>query len=100
MFISSPGKRVKPIMLENPTLTFTSLSTDTCRVPKVMRNVTNDCHKFANIIYEEHRDFGIGWDESLAGKRPYNLKEYRYRTSGSLDSYPFWGDIAWYGGGG
>jgi len=73
---------------------------NTCRVPKVMKNVTRDCHKFANIIYEENRDFGLGWDPTLATKRPFNLKEYRYRSASSLDSYPFWGDISWYGGGG
>ena len=73
---------------------------DTCRVPKVMRNITRECHKFGNLLYEEGRDFGLGWNASLAKRRPFNLKEYQHRSASSLDSYPFWGDLGWYGGGG
>ncbi|KAF0300768.1 Polycystic kidney disease protein 1-like 2 [Amphibalanus amphitrite] len=73
---------------------------NTCRVPKVMRNLTRECHKFSNLLYEESGDFGLGWNASLAHRRPFNLKEYRHRSASSLDSYPFWGDLGWYGGGG
>ena len=81
-------------------LTFTMCIPDTCRVPKAMRNITRECHKFSNLLYEESADFGLGWNASLAKTRPFNLKEYRYRSASSLDSYPFWGDLGWYGGGG
>ncbi|XP_037093243.1 uncharacterized protein LOC119113030 [Pollicipes pollicipes] len=61
------------------------LSYDTCRVPKVMRNITRECHKFGSLLYEEKRDFGLGWDETLATRRPFNLKENKRTRAVSVE---------------
>ena len=73
------------------------LAADVCEVEQEFARSGQPCHAKYSLRNEEDSNHGVGWGQ-LDGN--VSLPEYTYRTSDELNSYPFWGNHAVYGGGG
>nr|XP_027212361.1 polycystic kidney disease 2-like 2 protein [Penaeus vannamei] len=86
------------LLLGYATLRQVRIEEKTCKVPKQIRSVTNECRDKSSVVDEEKRDFDVGWRPLPEKKRPQ--EEYKYRGALELDGVPFWGSLDVYGAGG
>ncbi|XP_063604126.1 uncharacterized protein LOC134779789 [Penaeus indicus] len=86
------------LLLGYATLRQVRIEEKTCKVPKQIRSVTNECRDKSSIVDEEKRDFDVGWKPLPERKRPQ--EEYTYRGALELEGVPFWGSVDVYGAGG
>ncbi|CAH1793770.1 unnamed protein product [Owenia fusiformis] len=68
-----------------------------CPTQNVVAHLVSECNTEYSIFNEDEDDYGIGWAPANGTN---NKTEYKYMTSGELDTYPIWGKLAMYGGGG
>ncbi|GFY37072.1 polycystin-2 [Trichonephila inaurata madagascariensis] len=82
-----------------PVLRQVRARTDSCTVPEVMEDIIPECAGYGNMINENGRYYSKSWSTNLtiASKIP---PEYKYMTASTLNGFPFWGQLDWYGGGG
>ncbi|GFU55993.1 polycystin-2 [Trichonephila clavipes] len=64
-----------------------------------MEDIIPECAGYGNMINENGRYYSKSWSTNLtiASKIP---PEYKYMTASTLNGFPFWGQLDWYGGGG
>lgn len=63
--------------------------------------VITECNIGYDMTKQEEDDFDIGWKRRQANSTANDTAEwYIYRTAEYLDSYPYWGQLALYSGGG
>ncbi|KAK3877407.1 hypothetical protein Pcinc_017874, partial [Petrolisthes cinctipes] len=76
---------------------------NTCQVPGKLRQFTENCASYTNLINEDGTDYCSQWSHP----NPYtynttscNIPEFKYTTASQLESLAMWGQRDWYGGGG
>nr|KAG5710401.1 hypothetical protein BaRGS_022219 [Batillaria attramentaria] len=74
----------------------------------MMTEIVKECNTAYSVFDQEEDDFDIGWKQrtvnstvnSTAEWYKYVFQYYCYMSADELDSYPYWGQLAVYGGGG
>ncbi|CAL1543663.1 unnamed protein product [Lymnaea stagnalis] len=96
-YINDKSSRI----LGHATLRQLRIKPDKCTVPDIMETVIKECNVEYTIADQEERDFSEGWGKFNATEQDTSLKtEYMWSTEDSLNSYPYWGIISIYSGGG
>ncbi|KAK7505245.1 hypothetical protein BaRGS_00003407 [Batillaria attramentaria] len=72
-----------------------------CKVVKPMVGVVEECNTDYEYLNQEEGTFDLGWQPRTTTSTANDTAEwYRYTSSDELDSYPYWGELALYAGGG
>ncbi|GFN94979.1 polycystic kidney disease protein 1-like 2 [Plakobranchus ocellatus] len=70
-----------------------------CQVPSYFHDILSECNELFTKDGEERRSFGESW-EQLENFELTNRTEYTWTAADSLNSYPYWGQLGVYSGGG
>lgn len=65
-----------------------------------MEDVVSECAGFGNMINEDGLIYQKYWNRNNISIESLIPPEYKYLTASQLNSFPFWGQLDWYGGGG
>ncbi|XP_072452062.1 polycystin-1-like protein 2 [Chiloscyllium punctatum] len=71
-----------------------------CRVPKKLRSSIKECHALYSLDNEDLSDYGLQWNASVSLNSSDLDYVWQYRSQSELRSYPIWGKLAMYRGGG
>uniref|UniRef100_A0A3P8WV19 Polycystic kidney disease 1 like 2a n=1 Tax=Cynoglossus semilaevis TaxID=244447 RepID=A0A3P8WV19_CYNSE len=75
---------------------------NSCSVSHSMQQSIHECHAPYSWELEDMGTYGPGWSSSVGGNTSLNLLEnaWMYQSQGKLRSYPVWGSVVLYRGGG
>ncbi|XP_067104833.1 polycystin-1-like protein 2 [Osmerus mordax] len=74
---------------------------NSCRVPRSMRQSVPDCHAPYSWEVEDMGSYGPGWNRSVGDNSSVSLHSpWKYQSQARLRSYPVWGSLVLYRGGG
>ncbi|XP_062327812.1 polycystin-1-like protein 2 [Osmerus eperlanus] len=74
---------------------------NSCRVPRSMRQSVPDCHAPYSWEVEDMGSYGPGWNRSVGDNSSVSLRSpWKYQSQARLRSYPVWGSLVLYRGGG
>ncbi|KAK7502419.1 hypothetical protein BaRGS_00006372, partial [Batillaria attramentaria] len=72
-----------------------------CNVLEMMTEIVKECNTAYSVFDQEEDDFDIGWKQRTVNSTVNSTAEwYNYMSADELGSYPYWGQLAVYGGGG
>ncbi|CAM1318005.1 Uncharacterised protein g6863 [Pycnogonum litorale] len=85
------------ILIGIPILRQVRVKKNSCPIHWLVWNFTNNCAGYGSLINEEKRSFKEGWSTEADAEEKY---EFTYQKASTLQSFPFWGQLDWYSGGG
>uniref|UniRef100_A0A4W3IMU0 Polycystin 1 like 2/pseudo n=1 Tax=Callorhinchus milii TaxID=7868 RepID=A0A4W3IMU0_CALMI len=71
-----------------------------CPVPAKLRNSMTECHTQYSLSNEDLSDYGLHWNTSASQNSSDLDSVWQYQSQSELRSFPIWGKLAMYRGGG
>lgn len=78
-------------------LCFLFLCADPCIRHSSLSNDASNCAGFGAVLWEETRDFGVGWTQDPSAQKSY---EHFYQPAEKVQGLSSLGQLGWYSGGG
>ncbi|XP_067853685.1 polycystin-1-like protein 2 [Heptranchias perlo] len=73
---------------------------DICRIPTKLRSSIKECHAQYSLDNEDLTDYGLHWNVTASQNSSDLDHVWQYQSQTELRSYPIWGKLAMYRGGG
>ncbi|XP_051884649.1 polycystic kidney disease protein 1-like 2 [Pristis pectinata] len=76
------------------------IKNNSCRIPAKLRSSVRECHAQYSLENEDMSVYGLHWNRTAAQNSSGLDYIWQYQSQSELHSYPIWGKLAMYRGGG